>query len=499
MTAATQGQAHKVAVAGIWSVGGRLAGRAIDLCSLLVLAQLLTPADFGLVAMAMSVVMLVEAVLEMPMAQPILRVEAPGDDVYDTAFTLGLLRAIAIGALVPALATPVAAFFQEPRLPPLLCALALAPMLRGSLNPRMIDFLRRYDLRREFAIDLVSKAAAFCAVTALAFATRSYWAIAAGTIVGPLVMNVMSYAFVPHRPRLSLARWRDFADVLGWNSAGQLIAAANLQMDRILLGRALPVDVLGRYSLAADLAGISHQGVVTPLQRPLIPAFSQAAGPARRGELWCKASNAILFLVGPVLIGMALLSAPLVRALLGPQWDAAAPYLFWLALAALPGLPGAALVTLAVASRQAHVPALRLLAEFAIRLPATVLGVAWYGVLGAIAARGVSALAMACFTVFAVRRLTRTPVRAQLAALWRSLAGLAAMAGALWLLGPEPPAAETGGAGRLLLALETGLILAAGAGVHLGAAFLLWRLCGRPAGIEALLAARLAALRGRRG
>jgi O-antigen/teichoic acid export membrane protein len=133
---------EKVARASLQSVVGRLGGRVIDFATLLVLAQLLVPADFGLIALAMTVILLVEAVTDLPINQPILRAEDPTPEDYDTAFTLGLVRALVLAGVVAAAAGPVATFYDEPRLPLLILALATAPMLRSLASPRMADFTR---------------------------------------------------------------------------------------------------------------------------------------------------------------------------------------------------------------------------------------------------------------------------------------------------------------------------------------------------------------------
>ncbi|MEL6211030.1 MAG: oligosaccharide flippase family protein, partial [Pseudomonadota bacterium] len=159
---ATGGLGTRLASASSWSIGGQLAAKLLDLATLVVLLYFLTPADFGLVAQALTIVVIVEAVTMVPIQTPILRIAQPERALYDTAFTLTLLRAMLIGAIMALCAVPLAAYFREPDLPPLLYALALAPMVRGCLSPMMAEFDRRYDLRPYAVMEVTAKTTAFC-------------------------------------------------------------------------------------------------------------------------------------------------------------------------------------------------------------------------------------------------------------------------------------------------------------------------------------------------
>lgn len=477
----------RVAGAGLWLVAGRLGAKVVDFVALIVLAGLLTPADFGLVAMAMTVILLVEAVLDMPLTQSIVRAETPGAADYDTAFTLGLLRSGVLCAIVLGVAWPAAAFYGEPRLPLLLCALMLAPLLRGAQSPRLADYMRRYDMRPSFVNELAGKVCALAAVAILALATRSYWAIAAGTIITPMVMVALSYVWAPYRPRLDLGRWREFHDIVGWNSLTQLISALSWHIDRILLGRVLPLGALGGYTLSKDLIGIPFQAILYPVASPLLNAFARASDAEARRRTWIKSLNAAMFVMGPLLTGMAILSAPAIHTLLGSEWAQAAPYMSALAVTALPGAVTPLLSPLAIAAYRTRMVTIRTLAEFAIKLPLTILGVWHWGVWGAILAQAAATGAGAVYVLFGARSLTGAPVLGQILSMWRTLAGVAVLAGVTLLLCPSVAAAGEGWRDRAVLGLLTGLTFAAGLAGHVATCLLLWRVSGRPAGVESLL------------
>ncbi|MEL6483096.1 MAG: oligosaccharide flippase family protein, partial [Pseudomonadota bacterium] len=184
---------RRTARAASWTLGARLAARLLDILVLLVLARVLGPEDFGLVALAIGVVQLTEAILDMPVADLIARERAVSRRLLDTCFTIGLLRGLLLGGLLAAAALPLAGFYDEPALGPLILAIALAPVFRGLLNPRLALLARRLDYRLEVSIEVASKAVACAAALACGLATGSYWALALVTILAPMLAAVASY------------------------------------------------------------------------------------------------------------------------------------------------------------------------------------------------------------------------------------------------------------------------------------------------------------------
>jgi len=317
--------AESTAVAAIWLVGGRLIARSIDLVTLLVLARILGPAEFGAVAVAMTLILIVEAISEMPVSFVLVRAPEVTQSMLDTAFTLSMIRGIGIAVILALLAIPYASFNNDLNLVPLICVLAFAPAIRSLISPAMVHFVRAIDFRREFVLDIVGKLATLVVAVTVAYIAQNYWAIAAGTVAAPVVMAIASYFFAPYFPRLTLKEWNQFSSLLQWNTASQFLAAINWQIDRLLLGRMASREDLGRFSIANDLTAIPYQALVIPVVRPLMAGLSALPDePVRLGQAYRKTTAAIMMVGAPALIGMAVLSEEIVRLILGPKWSDAA-------------------------------------------------------------------------------------------------------------------------------------------------------------------------------
>lgn len=114
-----------------WLVFSRFLGRIIDFFTLLVLARVLTPGDFGLAAIATSLVVVVDTVLEVPVTQALVRLPTINKSHLDTGFTVGVMRGVVIGAIVLAIAWPYSWINHDSHLVLLVAVLSLGPISRG--------------------------------------------------------------------------------------------------------------------------------------------------------------------------------------------------------------------------------------------------------------------------------------------------------------------------------------------------------------------------------
>lgn len=470
----SQNIAARATAGAAWLITARLGAKAIDLATLLVLARLLTPSEFGLVAIAMTLILIVEAVLELPVNQVLVRLPDPSLRMFDTAFTISALRGIVLAVLLGASAVPFALFYRNPDLIVLLAILGVAPIARGLLSPRLAVYARQFDFRRDFVIELVGKLVASVAAVVVAYRTHNHWALVVGIVASPLGMLVASYGLAPYRPRLSLRDWRIFAEFLGWTTASQLVSAINWQCDRLILGRFVSLQRLGQFSLANDLAYLPEQALIKPIMRPLMSAFSHVRhSPARLEEAYLKASVAVFALGLPIMVGFSLLGDPLVRLTLGGKWLEAVPILQWLALSLIPALVVSPLIPLTMALNRTHIFLRVSTWELALRLPLMIVGASVLGVSGVIGARMVAGLATALVAMLYVKQLSGLPVIRQVTSLWRTIFSGLALAAIVLVL--RPWLADTDG---MMLVLKFAAVAGAGGAAYISVMTCLWTFGG---------------------
>jgi O-antigen/teichoic acid export membrane protein len=151
-----------------WMVLMRLVIRAAGLVNMVILARLLVPEDFGLIAMAMLVVGAIDIVSEFNFDVVLIKKQAASRADYDTAWTLSIIRGAVVCLLLIAVADPAAELFDEPRLAAVAAVLALSPLLLGLQNIGVVDFRKRLDFRRDFLLMAGAKVVAVVVTVGLA-------------------------------------------------------------------------------------------------------------------------------------------------------------------------------------------------------------------------------------------------------------------------------------------------------------------------------------------
>lgn len=481
MNSGTEGEIGKrTAAAAVWLVSVRLLTKSIDFIALLVLARLLTPADFGLVAIAMTLIFIVEAVLELPINQALVRQPVITQSQLDTAFTLAVLRGLILAALLALAAYPFSFIYGDRRLVGLVLALGWAPLLRGLMSPKLAVYARQIDFRRDFIIDLSGKIVSLAVSIVLAWQTHSYWALVLGTVVTPLVMMITSYLVAPYMPRLSLRDWSIFAGFAGWSTVTQMLSALSWQADRLILGRFATRQQLGTFTLANDLSYIPELALIKPIMRPLMSAFAHVGdNPERLRHAYQRASIALLAVGSPVMLGLCLLADPVVRLMLGGKWLLAIPILQILPLSLIPPLLSAPFWSLAMAAGRPRLYTWQTLVDLVVRSALLLVGAMMAGVSGVIVGRILASLLSAISAAWCVRSITGASVFRQFGAAWRVALAGAALSGGVYLL---RPLAE--GQAGIALALAVGLAAAVGGLLYITTLFAAWRLAGAPDGVE---------------
>lgn len=471
---------RRTASASVWLITARIGARAIDFVTLLMLAHLLAPADFGIIAIPMVMVQILEAVFEMPTGQVLAREPTITPDLLNTAFTLSLLRGAALAVLLALASFPLTRIYGDARLGPLVCCLSLAPAFRGIVSPRLFLYAKAIDFRRDFAMDVIGKLFGFATAVTLARLTHSYWAIAAGTVATPAMMTVVSFSLAPCRPRLTLARWRDFAAFIGWTSASQAVSALNWQAGRLVLSGLVNRAALGNFSLASDLALIPEQAVIKPILRTLMMGFILVREDAERlRRAYLFSLQGLVWAGTPLMVGLSMLAQPAVRLMLGAHWAAAAPNVEALALILLMPLFSAPMPPLALALGRPEMILRRNLFELALRLPAIIIGAWLGGIGGAILGQAVATAAATLNQMSLVNRLAGIGVAQQLRRCARAGIAGGAMTTVLALMRPL-----TDGQTGLGLACMVIVCAICGLATYGGALLLLWRCAGQPDGPE---------------
>ncbi|MCP5422969.1 MAG: lipopolysaccharide biosynthesis protein [Chromatiaceae bacterium] len=475
---------RRVAAGAAWLAGVRMLVRSIGLLSTIILARLLLPEDFGLVALASALMFVLETLSDLRFEQAIIAQRDTSNADFDTAFTLNVLRSVGVALLIALLAFPYAALMSDTRLAGLLLVLAVAPLINGLKNPAFVTYEKSLSFQREFVLQLSHKVTTFAVTVSLALIWRNYWALVAGMLVGSVVRVAGSYLLHPYRPHLALSAWRRLVGFSGWLMASNLVAAVLQRMEIFLIGAFLPTPVVGRYHVGAEIANLASNELTLPLKRALLPALSSLdAGSSHQYASFRRAIEVNTAIVLPVGIGLSLVAEPFVRLVLGDRWLETSAIITFLAPAAAVRAVAGMCDVLSIASGNTRLVFRRELTKAVVAVPLFAVGIWADGLRGLLYAVAAIAVFVLAINLDMVRRQSGRPLLEPLRGAWRSVVACVAMVGALNLL-PAVPPRET--AMALLFEALAPQVLT-GAAVYAAAHLLLWLSSGRPPGPEQYL------------
>jgi O-antigen/teichoic acid export membrane protein len=313
-------------VGAAWLLLWRLVTRSLGLVSTLVMARLLVPSDFGLVAMATTFSYGVEALSQLGLQDALVRRRGDGFHLHDTAFTLQVGRALVTGIVIAAAAPSAAAWFAEPRLVSVLFVLAGISVLNGLENVGIAEYRRAMQFDVQFKLMSIPRLAGFVTMITYAMVWRTYWALLAGIVVSSLARVGMSYGLHPFRPRLRLACWREVARFSFWTWATAAVSLVWDRCDPFVLGPGFGTAKLGLYLLAMEIALLPVTEIVVPAADALFAAFCHAQKDGDSSVHHApEVAGIILLAVAPVVLTVSAASGPIVEVLLGTKWAAAWP------------------------------------------------------------------------------------------------------------------------------------------------------------------------------
>lgn len=469
-----------------WMILWRVATRLLGFVSTLVLARVLLPADFGLVAIAMTYLAAFDAFSIFGLQDAIIRAPEYDRAMMDTAFTLSVLRGLANTLVIAATAPLAAHFFDEPRLVPLLLVLSLFPFIEGTENIGIVEFRRDFRFEREFQLFLLPRLLSVVFTIATAIIFHSYWVLPLGNLVLRLIRWVMTYGMHPYRPRWSIAAWRKLVGFSFWTWAAGIAEFGRDRSWMMVLGRFLNTFEVGVFMMAVDIGSLPLNEIVVPACRALFSGFTAARNETGGFGYAFRRTIAVMALpIMPAAIGMAAVAGYIVDLALGPQWVSSSAVIAWIGASS-------PLALLSIIGSTAMLVSGHVRNNFAIGALYAVIGIVVCAVSALI--WGLSGVAVSRAALVAVEGIAYAAVtgrcvgiagREWIECLWRPALATTAMALALWLagFGWTAPVGHADLA-EVLSCIDTILL---GAAVYTVALLACWAAAGYPEGAETFL------------
>ena len=423
----------------------KLAERSLGLISTIILARILVPADFGLVAMATAVIALLELLQAFGFDMALIQNQKATRAHYDTVWTFRLSFGLIMGLLMVLLSWPAADFYNEPRLVDVMLLLALGLFVEGFENVGVVAFRKELEFDREFRFLLAKKMASFVVTVTAAVLLRSYWALVIGIVFGRFFGVAASYWLHPYRPRLSLAEWRSLLGFSKWILITNGITFIYQRSADFVIGRMAGAPALGVFNVGSEIANLPTTELIAPINRAIFPGYAKVADNlAMLREGYLRVTSMVALGAVPAAVGISAVAGPMVHTVFGDKWAMAVPVISLIAIAAavraLQTNTYYVHLTLATVPQFTRVATLNALALVPLLI--------WFtdqrGVVGAAEAYVLVTLCTWPFYWGAVMRVLDLRLKPILAVIWRPVLSSAVMYGVVSWLVAAAEAADTG-------------------------------------------------------
>jgi PST family polysaccharide transporter len=302
------------------------AGFLVRMASLMVMARLLDPKDFGLVGMVTAVIGVFNVFRDFGLSGATVQRSTVTEEQISTLFWINILVGTILGLLTLAMAPFVASFYREPRLVGVTAALAVGFIFNaaGVQHSAILERQMRFTILS--VIDLVSLLTGILVGIGMALRGYRYWALVANTISFPLVYTMcvwLATRWIPGRPRkqVGVHSMMRFGGTLTLNGLVMYIA---INFEKVLLGRFWGADAIGIYGRAYQLVNIPNDNLNSAAGGVAFATLSRLQhDPPRFRSYFLKGYALVLSLTVPITAACALFAGDMIAVFLGPKWKGA--------------------------------------------------------------------------------------------------------------------------------------------------------------------------------
>lgn len=329
------GLARTTVTGTAWNYSAFAVGKGLVFLSTILLARLLVPEDFGLVALGLLVLRFLETLGDLGVGPALIYSSEDPERTSSVAFGINLVMGVVLTASAVLAAPLIADFFHDPRLVPVLRVLALSILLTALRNVHASRLKKELAFRRRFVPEITRTAAKGVISVVFAWLGFGVWSLVWGQLAGEVTATVLYWWVARWRPRFSFDSGVARA-LLGYG--GQIvllkIVATTLNnVDYLIIGRRLDAVALGFYVVAFRIPELVIVSLCNVASQALFPAYARVQGDAaalRRGFL--KTMRYMALITVPAAVGMAIVAADFVNLFYTVRWAPSIPVMRVLAL-----------------------------------------------------------------------------------------------------------------------------------------------------------------------
>ena len=327
---AEQSLKDKTVKGTFWSAADAFLGQGVTFLVGIILARLLTPAEYGLIGIVLIFTIVLSGVVDSGFSNALIRKKDTTDADYNTMFITNMFISIVLFVLLYFSAPFIAQFFARHELVDLCRVMGLILIIQALSITQTTILTKLIDFKTKTKSSLVSAIGSGVVGIGMAYAGFGVWALVGQQISKSLLYTVALWVLVHWWPKLSFNK-ESFHYM--WSFGWKLMVSGLLnniwnQLYQVVVGKFYSPATLGQYTRSKEYAGIFSQNFTVIIQRVSFPALAEVQDDTERMvQAYRKVIKISMFVTIVCLILLGAISEPLINCLIGPQWGEAASYL----------------------------------------------------------------------------------------------------------------------------------------------------------------------------
>jgi len=313
-----------------WSAISLVGKQGLTFVVTIILARLLSPQEFGLLAMVTILINFASIFGELGFSAALVNMQDVQPVHLSSVFWLNLSIGLILSIVFVGLAPIIAYFYQKPILIPLTMYLSFNFVISSFNIVQSTMLIKSLDFRTLSKIDIA--AVAISGVIAIVMASSGYgvWSLATQSVIVTLVTAVLLWVSNTWRPSF-IFRWSAIKDLMGFSISlfgSKLLNYWVRNLDYLLIGRLMGTGPLGIYNRAYTLMLVPLNTVSQVLARVMFPAFSLIQGDKEKVKrAFLQVTRTVALVTFPMMLGLLVTAKPFVLTIFGPQWAQMIPIL----------------------------------------------------------------------------------------------------------------------------------------------------------------------------
>ena len=313
--------------AGIWVLVGFVLDKLIATAQLMVLARLLMPSDFGLMATSAVVIVTASTLVELGLEQSLIARQQVTHGDLMTAWIIGIGRSLGLGSILFVCAGPIAQIFHAPPLEWILRMHCVGLLIQSLQSPALTVLLRNLDLKRRVKLDLLRRICEATVTLGLAVWLHSVWALVIGQLTGFAIGSLASYSVAPFHPRWSWD-WKRIGQFIEYGKYVNLTSVLIMGVmsgGELAISFLLGVESLGLYQIAMAipvLIGIRLPMMMNQVAMPAYAFVEQSRQVA--GRMFTMQVGLVAILLVPLTAIVMIWAPEIIQTMAGERWMEAA-------------------------------------------------------------------------------------------------------------------------------------------------------------------------------